>query len=60
MSAPTRPKIRGDRPRVALVLSGGGGLSTYATLNGDVAGAKAACAEAFALYARIGDRRVSH
>ena len=29
MSAPTRPKIRGDRPRVALVLSGGGARGAY-------------------------------
>jgi len=29
MSAPTRPKKRGDRPRVALVLSGGGARGAY-------------------------------
>jgi NTE family protein len=29
MSAPTRPKKRGDRPRVALVLSGGGARGVY-------------------------------
>jgi NTE family protein len=29
MSAPTRPKHRGDRPRVALVLSGGGARGAY-------------------------------
>src|SRR5688572_15324109 len=29
MSAPTRPRIRGDRPRVALVLSGGGARGAY-------------------------------
>src|SRR6267142_2672944 len=29
MSAPTRPRRRGDRPRVALVLSGGGARGAY-------------------------------
>jgi NTE family protein len=29
MSAPTRPRNRGDRPRVALVLSGGGARGAY-------------------------------
>src|SRR3954463_9705667 len=29
MSAPTRPKQRGNRPRVALVLSGGGARGAY-------------------------------
>jgi NTE family protein len=29
MSAPTRPRARGDRPRVALVLSGGGARGAY-------------------------------
>jgi NTE family protein len=29
MSAPTRPRQRGDRPRVALVLSGGGARGAY-------------------------------
>src|SRR4051812_321797 len=29
MSAPTRPRGRGDRPRVALVLSGGGARGAY-------------------------------
>ena len=29
MSAPTRPKNRGNRPRVALVLSGGGARGAY-------------------------------
>jgi predicted acylesterase/phospholipase RssA len=29
MSAPTRPRTRGDRPRVALVLSGGGARGAY-------------------------------
>jgi NTE family protein len=29
MSAPTRPRKRGDRPRVALVLSGGGARGAY-------------------------------
>src|SRR3954469_9024854 len=29
MSAPSRPRRRGDRPRVALVLSGGGARGAY-------------------------------
>src|SRR4051794_41646113 len=29
MSTPTRPKTRGNRPRVALVLSGGGARGAY-------------------------------
>ena len=29
MSAPTRPLHRGDRPRLALVLSGGGARGAY-------------------------------